>query len=201
MFLFFLHVTFVFLLLTSHVSSTPTEKHIFILAGQSNMAGRGGVRHSIWDGYVPPECHPNPLILRLNQKLQWEQAHEPLHADIDVNKTCGVGPGMVFANEVQAHVGLVGLVPCAVGGTKITQWERGAGLYMNMVNRANASMKEGGVIKGVLWYQGESDTVKEADADSYKINMERLVRDLRLDLRIPTLPIIQVAIASGGTLH
>lgn len=101
---------------------------------------------------------------------------------------------MVFANEVQAHVGLVGLVPCAVGGTKITQWERGAGLYRKMVDRAKAAMKEGGVIKGVLWYQGESDTVQEADADSYKINMERLVRDLRLDLQIPTLPIIQVGI-------
>lgn len=194
MFLFFLLHALASLLLTPHVSSSPTEKNIFILAGQSNMAGRGGVRGGVWDRYVPPECNPNRWILRLNQKLQWEQAHEPLHADIDVHKTCGVGPGMAFANAVRAHLGEVGLVPCAVGGTKIKEWERGGALYMNMVRRAKASMKEGGVIKGLLWYQGESDTVKEADADSYQANMERLVRDIRLDLQIPTLLIIQVGI-------
>ncbi|CAN6275361.1 unnamed protein product [Urochloa humidicola] len=70
---------------------------IFVLSGQSNMAGRGGVHHRRWDGVVPPEGTPDPCIQRLSAALDWEEAREPLHADIDITKTCGVGPGMVFA--------------------------------------------------------------------------------------------------------
>lgn len=38
---------------------------VFVLAGQSNMAGRGGVKEGIWDGLVPEECvHELGSILR-----------------------------------------------------------------------------------------------------------------------------------------
>ncbi|KAF8404958.1 hypothetical protein HHK36_009853 [Tetracentron sinense] len=176
------------------------EKNIFILAGQSNMAGRGGVFNETWDGIVPPECHPNPSILRFSAGLEWEEAREPLHSDIDLNKTCGIGPGMAFANAVidmDSSIGVVGLVPCAIGGTKISEWARGTRLYNELVRRAELSLKEGGTIRAILWYQGESDTVSREDAESYKGNMEKLVLDLRADLRSTMLPIIQVAIASG----
>jgi hypothetical protein len=69
---------------------------IFILSGQSNMSGRGGVEirtakdgstHREWDGVVPAEAAYEPgSVLRLNKGLQWEDAHEPLHADIDHGK-------------------------------------------------------------------------------------------------------------------
>ncbi|XP_010107887.2 probable carbohydrate esterase At4g34215 [Morus notabilis] len=179
-------------------SYSPCKKQIFILSGQSNMAGRGGVdqtRHR-WDGVVPLECQPHPSILRLSAKLNWEPAHEPLHADIDTNKTCGVGPGMSFANAVRERVGLV---PCAVGGTAIKEWARGEHLYEDMVRRAKASVAvDGGAeIRALLWYQGESDTSTEDDAAAYKRNMERLIHNVREDLCLPDLPIIQVALASG----
>ncbi|KAL7206457.1 hypothetical protein ACSBR2_019217 [Camellia fascicularis] len=180
-------------------NSTQTKLQIFILSGQSNMAGRGGVtKDKHWDGVVPQECNPDPsTILRLNSDLRWEAAHDPLHADIDSKKACGVGPGMSFANAVKDQVvGVVGLVPCAVGGTAIKEWGRGKQLYEDMVRRANEAAKEG-EIKAVLWYQGESDTLTRDEAESYKANMERLVCDLRGDLHSPSLPIIQVAIASG----
>ncbi|KAI4316667.1 hypothetical protein L6164_024623 [Bauhinia variegata] len=174
-------------------------KNVFILGGQSNMAGRGGVRDGKWDGNVPPECKSNPLISRFNAQLQWAEAREPLHADIDVGKTCGVGPGMAFANEaVRARIGEVGLVPCAIGGTRISNWTRGSPLYNNLVRRATESVKDGsGTIRALVWYQGESDTVREEDAVAYKANFQRFILDLRSDLRIPSLLIIQVALASG----
>ncbi|KAK7269875.1 hypothetical protein RIF29_22656 [Crotalaria pallida] len=191
-------------------NSDPNQKkHIFILSGQSNMAGRGGVikdhhhhLHPIWDGVVPPECHPDPSILRFSAALQWEQAHDPLHADIDTKKPCGVGPGMSFANIVRERVAgdALGLVPCAVGGTAIKEWARGEELYENMVKRAKESVKEdeGSEIKALLWFQGESDTSSKHDAEAYKVNMETLIDNVRQDLNLPSLPIIQVAIASGG---
>lgn len=185
------------------------KKQIFILSGQSNMSGRGGVKGRHWDGVVPPECRPNPSILRFSARSRWEQAREPLHADIDTSKTCGVGPGMAFANAVlstaaAAEEGVViELVPCAVGGTAIREWEKGSKLYDEMVKRANeaACGGAGGEIKAVLWYQGESDTLSEHLASAYKGNMERLIRNVRCDLQSPSLPFIQVAIASGEKHH
>lgn len=162
------------------------------------MSGRGGVtKHHHWDGVVPPECRPNSTIFRLSAKLHWEAAREPLHVDIDTKKACGVGPGMSFANAVKERVGMVGLVPCAVGGTAIKEWERGKHLYESMVVRAWESVKEGGKIKALLWYQGESDTSHQHDAEAYQRNMEMLINHVREDLGLPSLPIIQVAIASG----
>lgn len=174
-------------------SGDGNGKDIFILAGQSNMAGRGGVEGGKWNGFVPSECTPNPSILRLNSQLNWEEAKDPLHADIDAGKTCGVGPGMAFANRVlRAHGGVLGLVPCAVGGTRIRQWARGTRLYGALVKRAGESLKKGGSIRALLWYQGESDTVKKEDAEAYKGNMETLITNLRSDLNISNLLIIQV---------
>ncbi|KAG1361891.1 putative carbohydrate esterase [Cocos nucifera] len=181
-------------------TAAETRKLMFILAGQSNMAGRGGVSGDQWNHVVPPECRPTPSILRLNAGLQWEEAWEPLHADIDVLKTCGVGPGMPFAHEILnsgAAPAVVGLVPCAMGGTKITQWEKGTQLYEEMVRRARTACGGGGRVGAVLWYQGESDTVSLADAVAYKGRMEKLIRDLRSDLGLPGLLVIQVALASG----
>ncbi|KAI9123583.1 hypothetical protein K1719_004883 [Acacia pycnantha] len=183
----------------------PSDLQIFILSGQSNMAGRGGVirhphNHKQWDGIVPPECRPDPSILRLNAHLRWEPAAEPLHADIDTGKVCGVGPGMSFANAVRKHVGggTFGVVPCAVGGTAIKEWARGEKLYEEMVKRAKESAKtKGSEIKALLWYQGESDTLAEQDAKDYRVNMEKLIHNVREDLDLPSLPIIQVALASG----
>ncbi|WCJ35487.1 hypothetical protein M5689_016742 [Euphorbia peplus] len=191
------------LFLTSEHSITANlhlPDDIFILGGQSNMAGRGGIENDKWNGYIPPQCRSSPSILRLTAQLKWEIAHEPLDADIDVGKTCGVGPGMAFANEVKAKdrkIGVVGLVPCAVGGTKIRQWGRGMKLYEELVRRANASVRFGGRIRGVLWCQGESDTVRIEDAESYRGKMERFISDLRFDLKLPSLPVIQVAIGAG----
>ncbi|CAI9115858.1 OLC1v1016865C1 [Oldenlandia corymbosa var. corymbosa] len=184
----------------NEINNPPQPSNIIILAGQSNMAGRGGVVDGVWDGIVPPECQPNPSILRLSANLTWEEAKEPLHKDIDVNKTNGVGPGMSFANYVLSRypgLGCIGLVPCAIGGTNISQWERGTFLYNQLINRANAAVKGGGSIRAILWYQGESDTIVYEDSISYKKNLKRFLSHVRADLGSPLLPVIQVALASG----
>ncbi|CAK9135363.1 unnamed protein product [Ilex paraguariensis] len=180
-------------------SLTPA-KSIFLLAGQSNMSGRGGVVNQTWDGVVPPECRPNPSILRLSAGLSWEEAYEPLHKDIDTDKTCGVGPGMPFAHYIldkDSSLGVVGLVPCAIGGTNISEWAQGTFLYNQLVRRAGAAVQGGGTITALLWYQGESDTVTLEDAKLYKRRLEKFFTDLRNDLLAPMLPVIQVALATG----
>ncbi|TYH65012.1 hypothetical protein ES332_D06G026600v1 [Gossypium tomentosum] len=203
-------LSFILLALLAHASPIqckhPHPKiNIIILAGQSNMAGRGGVFNDTitetltWDGIVPPECQPNPSILRLTANLTWVEAHEPLHADIDYNKTKGAGPGMPFANTVlnkDPNFGVIGLVPCAIGGTNISQWQKGEFLYEQLVKRSQFAMQSR-VYRAMLWYQGESDTENQQDAELYKDKLKRFFNDLRFDLKTPKLPIIQVALASG----
>ncbi|KAA0060925.1 putative carbohydrate esterase [Cucumis melo var. makuwa] len=191
------------------LSGAVSPKNIFILGGQSNMAGRGGVEKNSsgkfeWDGVIPPDCKPNPSILRLNAARQWEVAREPLHWDIDVMKANGISPGMGFAHELLVkagpRAGVVGLVPTAIGGTFIRQWLKNdsypnATYYQNLVERIQASDKEGGVVRALLWFQGESDAAVKEEAINYKDNLKTFIMDLRRDIQPRFLPVIIVKIA------
>ncbi|CAA0839593.1 Domain of unknown function (DUF303 [Striga hermonthica] len=153
-----------------------------------------------WDGVVPPDSQPTPSVLRLNADLQWEVAVEPLHRDVDNITTPnhhGVGPGLPFATALVSDLGLVtvGLVPAAYSGSTIGQWQRGQWLYSRLLERAAAATAFGSPITALLWFQGESDTVKNQKA---KFGAQTLdfFNNLRADLCIPDLPIIQVAITS-----
>ncbi|GMY28723.1 probable carbohydrate esterase At4g34215 [Fagus crenata] len=164
---------------------------IFLLAGQSNMAGRGS---------IPSQSTPSPNILQLALNKTWVEAHEPLHKEMDEGKVCGIGPGVPFANTILAEdpsFGVIGLVPCAKGGTRLKQWARGSKLYDRLVERANASIQRGGKIQALLWFQGETDTKSTEDAQLYRTRLHKFFNDLRSDLHFPDLPIFQVALASG----
>jgi hypothetical protein len=159
---------------------------IFLLAGQSNMAGRGS---------IPSQSTPSPNILQLALNKTWVEAHEPLHKEMDEGKVCGIGPGVPFANTILAEdpsFGVIGLVPCAKGGTRLKQWARGSKLYDRLVERANASIQRGGKIQALLWFQGETDTKSTEDAQLYRTRLHKFFNDLRSDLHFPDLPIFQV---------
>ncbi|XP_040998113.1 probable carbohydrate esterase At4g34215 [Juglans microcarpa x Juglans regia] len=203
-------LSIIFFVLVTHVGSVkPGElkpKNIFLLAGQSNMAGRGGIYNDTktnllkWDGKVPPQCTPTPNILTLSLNKTWEIAREPLHKEIDNLKTCGVGPGMPFSNQILAkrpNFGVIGLVPCAVGGTKIERWQKGTNLYNQLVDRARAARQSsGGNIRALLWYQGESDC-DERDSRLYKGRLEKFFNNVRHDLDSPELPILMIVVSTG----
>lgn len=171
------------------------NRNIFLLAGQSNMSGQGGVENRKWDGIVPHECISNPKILKLNASLKWEEAKEPLHDGIDTRAVEGVGPGIAFAHFLlirNTKISSVGLVPCAISATGILQWQKGQNLYNQLVNRAKASLSGGGSIKALLWYQGETDTATVADAQAYKARLQRFILDLRSDLGLSNLLVVVV---------
>jgi hypothetical protein len=187
---------------------------VFLLCGQSNMAGRGGVAERAWDGAVPPECEPVPGVWCLSADgSRWQQAQEPLHAGVDApGKPCGIGPGLPFAAAlVQRSSGAgaaqqlaVGLVPCAVGGSALHEWELPDGLLgRRAVERALASLAAPGAaaparLAGVLWYQGETDAGSGADAASWALRFAaHVVGALRTLLRAPSLPFAVVAITTA----
>lgn len=169
---------------------------IFLLMGQSNMKGRGD---------VPAEQVLNPRILMMHLKNdQWYLAQHPLHliGDPMTFKGAGnegVGPGLAFGRTIASREPrvLIGIVPCAVGGSKLELWTKGARLYENAVRRTRLALGSPSsvpvVLKGALWLQGEADA-NPALQPTYQERLVRMITDLRTDLAAPDLPFIVATI-------
>ncbi|MCB0669864.1 MAG: sialate O-acetylesterase [Saprospiraceae bacterium] len=159
---------------------------IFILAGQSNMAGRGQVE--------PPDTIDNNRILSVNEKHQWIYAKEPLHY-YEPNLT-GLDCGMSFANNLLDHIPsdvTVGILPCAIGGSSVEQWlgdslYRGVRLFSNFKEKADLAGKSG-IIKGLLWHQGESNSKPEL-IPTYKEKLVHLLTAFRTYISNDSLPVV-----------
>src|SRR4051812_45053462 len=156
----------------------PPEKakfKIFLLVGQSNMAGRGKVEEQ--------DQKPHPRVWKLDKQDQWVPAIDPLH--YDKPNIAGVGLGSSFARTVADALkdDVIGVVPCAVGGTSIDQWssEKEKGLYAGAIRRAMIALKDG-TLAGILWHQGEADM---KTPETYTEKAKKLFADFRRDLGSP----------------
>nr|WP_121273230.1 sialate O-acetylesterase [Pedobacter schmidteae] len=159
--------------------------HLYLLVGQSNMAGRGLVDSL--------SKQVNPQILMLNKSGEWVPATDPLH--FDRPPIVGVGPGLNFATQMLGKNKKIkiGLIPCAVGGSPIKAWKAGEEFlkdhpYDDALKRAKIAMQYG-VIKGIIWHQGESDSNVEK-SKLYLGLLKNLIADLRKDLGAADLPFV-----------
>lgn len=170
----------------SQSDSITKPMDLYLLIGQSNMAGRGSLTDSI------KAIVTNPNILMLNEANEWIPAKHPLHFD---KKYAAVGPGLSFAEDMLQENGLstIGLIPCAWGGSPIRVWKPGVKYfdkfpYELALERAQIAMKQGN-LKGILWHQGESDNTAEK-SEIYLEQLKTLVSRLRKDLKTPNLPFV-----------
>lgn len=160
----------------------PKEKfHLYLLMGQSNMAGRGRMTEA--------DRQPVPRVWMRDEENQWVPAAHPLHQDKPL--IAGVGLGIDFAKRIGRADGSVhiGLIPCAFGGTPLSRWSKGGDLYETAVKRAKTAMVDG-TLCGVLWHQGESDAGRQETADTYGDRLAQMIADLRADLDSPNLPFV-----------
>ena len=160
--------------------------HIYLLLGQSNMAGRG----------VVTEAYQKERFARvwmLNKTGEWVPAQHPLH--FDKPPVVGVGPGLAFGSRMaEAYPDAnIGLVPCAVGGTAIERWQPGAydsatktHPYDDALLRIREAMKKG-TIMGVIWHQGESNA---AHPDGYLEKLIAFIERIRKEVGDPRLPFV-----------
>ena len=184
------------------------DKLLVLLAGQSNMAGRG---------YAGPDdltAIPNLLMIRPDGK--WQPAIEPITKDRNFvgtfsasgekvvgkdpfetvlpegdQKVCGVGPGRTFGRLLaEAHPDrVVGLIPCAVGGTSIAAWMPGGvddwdannHPYDVAIQKAREAQKCGRIV-AVLWHQGENDAGKQTE--NYLEKLRTVIQNFRRDLQL-----------------
>ncbi|RCR70612.1 sialate O-acetylesterase [Larkinella punicea] len=165
----------------------PPRLQLFLLIGQSNMAGRG----------VPEaeDQQPNPHIWMLTKEQTWVPARDPMH--FDKPAVIGVGPGLAFAKRLAETAPKlnIGLIPCAVGGSGIDVWKPGAYYeptnsypYDDAIRRAKKAL-ENGQLAGILWHQGESDS-KPGNTAVYGEKLAELVQRLRKELNAPKVPFV-----------
>ena len=131
-------------------------------------------------------------------------AADPLHRLLpdgqDSKSGDQIGLGLSFAKAALPNTtSTILLVPAAWGGTgfcnaisRLTGWNpeprsnermRGTGLYERAVARTNLAIQEsGGILRGILWHQGEADTIDAECANAYEQNLQTLVSSLREDI-------------------
>ena len=159
---------------------------VFLLAGQSNMAGRGEVTEA--------DREPDPRILMLTQDGTWQPATDPVHYD---KSRAGTGLARNFARVLteQDKDITIGLVPAACGGSPISSWVPGgyheqteSHPYDDAIERTRLALQDGR-LAGILWHQGESDS-RPQRAAVYKENLAELIQRFRQDLGAPDVPFI-----------
>ena len=165
-----------FFTVSSWSQTVDSTFDLYLLIGQSNMAGRG----EITDEY---KNEGNSSVLMLTKEGDWVQAKHPLH--FDKPSVAGVGPGLRFGMDMVKETShKIGLIPSAVGGTSIDGWVPGAYdkatntfPYDDAIKRLEIAMQSG-TIKGVLWLQGESDS-DSTKAKNYLEKLFELINRIR----------------------
>lgn len=192
---------FVFPARPAEAQPSAVSPSTFILAGQSNMSGRGDL-----ETLTVQERVPDPHIRLFGNDGRWRDAIDPLddaHGQIDdvsTDRLAAVGPGLFFARELTATLGKsVALIPCAKGGSSIRGWKPDSSvntLYGSCLSRAKVS---GNAITGILWYQGETDAQNGKDARRWSGRFKRMIKEFRRDLKAPHLPVVLVELADRPT--
>lgn len=188
---------------------------LWILAGQSNMQGVGRVSELpppmptvnmfTMDDRWAPAREPLHTLFESRDEAHWQglvPKDKTLEEILPAHRKAArspqartVGPGLPFAWELYRLTGVpIGVIPCARGGTSLEQWspekkgQGGGSLYGAMLRRAAAA----GRVRGILWYQGESDTGKPETSDTYLDRFCDFVAAARSDLGDPGLCFLYV---------
>lgn len=114
---------FLFLPMKAQKERADSNFHLYLLIGQSNMAGRGPVDAE--------SKTANPQILMLDSLNGWIPATDPVH--FDKPSLTGVGPAIGFAREMLGSDKntRIGLLLCALDGSPIKVWEPAA-VYLSV---------------------------------------------------------------------
>ena len=178
---------------------------VFLLGGQSNMAGRGAVSEL-----------PDPSVLSNESVILYHSAS--MNSGQPANQWTTLRPASNTAGYFGPEIGFgnrmaelypdrrIALIKHAVGGTNIAEdWNPGAhpgdtshfgpqfATFVQTVNSGIASLISQGyvpVIRGMLWQQGERDARFESFGPPYGRNLSHFIRRVRAQFNAPNMPFI-----------
>lgn len=163
------------------------EKKLFVLLGQSNMAGRAPIEKQ--------DSLPLFMVKILTEKGGFEIAENPLNGYSNIRKKLSLqklGPGYTFAKRLsEEYQDTIFLIVNARGGTALEKFMKNdsTGYYERTIFRIKQALKERPDLKlsAIIWHQGESNREYYKD---YIQHLKTLVNDYRKDLNMPELPFI-----------
>lgn len=184
------------------------KKLLVLLAGQSNMSGRGYLTEK--------DITPIPGLTALRRDFVWIPAADPFNYDrlnllgisnaadpfevkgieFGGQRRAGVGPGRTFGRLLKEAFPEreVGLVPISIGGTPIESWFPGGKdphsemhPYDDGLRLAEEALKYGEFV-AVLWHQGEGDASRKTE--NYKDLLKTVIHNFRRDLPLENVPFI-----------
>jgi len=162
-----------------------TVGEIFVIAGQSNAVGYG-VQNEADEKDTPR----NGITMRNDEG--WQLASHPI-GQMKGNIACSDffnsahSPWLRFASYfLDEHIP-VGLVPAAMNGSAIYQWQKGEPLYEYLAAR----IRETGA-RHLIWYQGCSD-VHENECYTYESKLTQFLADFTNEFPNVKLFIIQIS--------
>jgi Carbohydrate esterase, sialic acid-specific acetylesterase len=162
---------------------------LFIFAGQSNMVGLGT---DASDVQVSGASEPT-LVWNAEQRT-WQ----PL-----LPASGHFGPELTALPELASRLHRpVAAVKVAVSGSNLfNDWnpDRPDGLYAQLVDALHAAVASPPPqgrprVAGFFWAQGDADGSYEASARAYQDSLDRFMRRVRRDVRVPTLPIVMAQV-------
>jgi len=172
----------------SYPKKFPSKKNtwVFLMAGQSNMAGRGWVEAQ--------DTVPDKRIFSIDSDGKLLYAKEPLNLfePSYVGLDCGVSFARSLLKEIPSKINVM-IIHTAVGGSNIRQWiddstHRNVKLLTNFKEKV-AIAKKYGIIKGIIWHQGEADANAKR-IPLYEKNLSTLCTTFRSIVGNDQLPII-----------
>jgi carbohydrate esterase-like sialic acid-specific acetylesterase len=177
---------------------------IFLTFGQSNMEGvpLPEAQDRQEDPRVKVLAYDNCANLGRTYN-QWYTASPPLHSC-----NLGVGPGDYFGKTLAAALPAnvtIGIVPNAIAGVDIDFFRKGVrsarrgefrippdnqrdSAYDMIIERGRLAQQVG-VIKGIIFHQGESDS-GSPNRDQWVGKLQQIVSDIRTDLNIGNVPFV-----------
>lgn len=160
------------------------DLYSFLMIGQSNMAGRGEFSD------VEPIDNFRCYMMRNGRFIRMREPINPDRAIFEGSFHSGTSLGAAFADEFAKELKIrVGMIPCADGGTSISDWQPGEVFYDHAVFMAKLAMRTSR-FSGIIWHQGESDCVDEEHFAGYKEKLLNMIFSLRRELGAENLPFI-----------
>lgn len=184
---------------------------VFLLAGQSNMAGLGGYagnNPSLADTKPDQPC-PAPYSVPQTAVKLWSNLTNDAWVDLqpgyghkfaETDKT--FGPEVTFGYTLHNAIfpdDAIYLIKCSLDRNSLAyDWNPdGSGATYNsfkkIVNSALANLRNARLspsLAGMIWMQGEADAQNNDTATAYKNNLKSFISKVRTDFNAPDMPFV-----------
>lgn len=155
---------------------------VWAIAGQSNASGYGR---------GPYEDPPELGVHLFNNANAWGLATHPMNESTDtahgLNReggNPGHSPFLQYGRLLQRELGHpIGLMQVSLGASALSVWEEGGSLALMMPECIEAAGCGG--VRGILWYQGETDAGDDQLCASYRARFEAALAVWRSALDSP----------------